>query len=180
MSRKRSARGSVGGEVRPTTQRILESLSATLRPRLEGARVLDLFAGTGQVGLEMAELGAERVVFVEGHRRVAQALRKRLAESEHGGRCELVVGAIPSVLGRIEGHFELILCDPPYDWEAPESLLPAAADLAVPGGLLVVEHHHKTSYPPVSGWDIYCCQKFGETRLSYFEREGSERGRVIN
>lgn len=173
MSKRRPPPRRVGGEVRPTTQRILESMSATLMPRLEGARVLDLFAGTGQVGFAMAELGAERVVFVEGNRRVAQDLRKRLAQSEHAKRCGLIVGAIPSILSRLEGSFELILCDPPYDWDSPGTLLPGAGRLTPPGGLLVVEHHHKTPYHPIDGWALYRCQKFGETRLSYFERLSS-------
>ena len=90
--RQKPGRGRrVGGEVRPTTQRILESMSGTLLPRLEGARVLDLFAGTGQVGLKMAELGAEQVVFVEGHRKVAQALRGRLKEAPKDCDVSLVV-----------------------------------------------------------------------------------------
>lgn len=172
MTRKKTPlkRSQVGGEVRPTTQRILESMAGTLLPRLEGARVLDLFAGTGQVGLEMLSLGAERVVFVEGHRRVAQDLRKRVSQNRYAERCEVLVGAVPSVLGKLDGFFDLLLCDPPYDWDSPGSLLPGALRLAEVGSLLVVEHHHKTVYDPVEGWELMRCQKFGETRLSYFER----------
>ena len=171
MARKKSKPGKgrqVGGEVRPTTQRILESMSATLQPWVEGARVLDLFAGTGRVGLEMAECGAASVVFVEGHRRVAQALRQTIRKNQVEGELSLVLGAIPDVLAKLTGPFDLILCDPPYDWSEPESLLPGAKSLLSSDGLLLVEHHHKTEYVAEDGWELFRCQKFGETRLSYF------------
>lgn len=169
--KRRSGKGGqVGGEVRPTTQRILESMSGTLLPRLEGARVLDLFAGTGRVGLEMVSLGSAEVVFVEGHRRVAGELRKKLAGHPSAESLKLVIGAIPSVLAKLEGRYDLVLCDPPYDWDSPHTLLPGAARLTKPGGLLCVEHHHKVAYEAVEGWELFRCQKFGETRLSYFER----------
>lgn len=162
--------GQVGGEVRPTTQRILESMSGTLMPRLDGAEVLDVFAGTGRVGMEMLDQGARRVVFVEGHRRVAQELRKAMSRHPQSAKMELVIGAVPGVLSKVLGEFDLVLCDPPYDWDLPDSLLPAAAGLTRPGGLLCVEHHHKVKYDACEGWELFRYQKFGETRLSYFER----------
>lgn len=174
MSRGRS-RKSVGGEVRPTTQKILESLSSILRPRLEDALVLDLFAGTGQVGLRMAEMGARRVLFVEGNKRVAQSLRQVLRNHrEEEAELSLLVGPVPRVLSKIQGQFDLCLCDPPYDWKEPTSLLPGALPLVSPGGLLVVEHHHKTPYDEMPGWQRHREEKFGETRLSFFERVAND------
>lgn len=151
--------------MRPTTAKILESMMAVLEPRCEGVRALDLFAGTGQVGLSLLDQGAAEVVFVEADRRVAQDLR-RLFRSKEG--CQLLVGRIPQVLSKLEGQYGLILVDPPYDWDQPESLLPATATLALPGATLVVEHHHKTPYEASSEWELERQQKFGETRLSYF------------
>jgi len=167
MGRKDRGRSrTVGGEVRPTTQKILESLTAILLPRLEGAQVLDLFAGTGRVGLRLLEMGAESVVFVEGNRRVAQTLRAVLRKLE----CK-INGCIPKVLEKVRGEFDIVVCDPPYDWERPQTLLPASLHLLKPAGLLVVEHHHKTPYEESEGLELLRREKFGETRLSFFERK---------
>ena len=169
MARRKQQR--VGGEVRPTTQKILESLGSILQPRLEEALVLDLFAGTGRVGLRMAELGASKVLFVEGNKRVAQDLRQVVRDNRDShAELSLVVGAIPKVLNKVRGKFDLCLCDPPYDWKETNKLLPGAMPLLKVGGLLVVEHHHKTPYRCVEGWELFREEKFGETRLTFFER----------
>ena len=159
------------GKVRPTSQKVLESLMAILAPRLEQAAVLDVFAGTGQVGLEALERGAKLVVFVEGDRRVADSLGENIRESDYRQECSIVRGRVPSVLSKVKGRFDLVLADPPYDWNKPESLLSSAARLTVNGGILVVEHHHKTPYPCQTGWTVWRAEKFGETRLSFFERD---------
>lgn len=160
----------VGGKVRPTTSKTLESLAAILAPRLEGAMVLDLFAGTGRVGLRLFEEGAAGVVFVEGHRAVAQDLRRLLRTHPSAEKLSLVVGLIPKVLPKIKGVFDIAVCDPPYDWAESKTLLPSALELVIPGGLLVVEHHHKTVYEAVDGWEEYRVEKYGESRLSFFSR----------
>lgn len=162
----------MGGKVRPTTQKVLESLCSILSPRLEGARVLDLFAGTGSVGLRLAEWEIEQVVFVEGHRKVAADLRRAVRQLE----CQelelaVVCGSIPQVLKKVRGSYNVVVCDPPYNWDGPESLLPGARNLTEPGGVLVVEHHHKTEYKEQPGWKLWRREKFGETRLSFFLKE---------
>lgn len=153
--------------VRPTTAKVLESLLAILADTSQGARVLDLFAGTGEVGLRLQDQGAAEVTFVEFEARVAERLRQRL-RARKPGQWRLVVGKIPGVLSRLEGRFGLMVADPPYDWASPSTLLPALASLAEPGAVLVVEHHHKTRYDDAAGWRLYRQQKYGETRLSFF------------
>ena len=169
MRREKPGR-QVGGKVRPTTSKTLESLAAILAPRLPGALVLDLFAGTGRVGLRLLEEGAAGVVFVEGHRAVAQDLRKVIRDHRSSDKLALVVGPIPKVLSKVKGLFDLAVCDPPYDWAESKTLLPSSLNLLVPGGLLVVEHHHKTVYEAVPGWELSRVEKYGESRLSFFSR----------
>lgn len=147
---------------------------AILEPVSEGAVALDLFAGTGRVGLRLLDQGAETVVFVEGERGVAQDLRRTLKQSEHQQAARLVVGKIPKILAKVKGRFSLILADPPYDWGEPHSLLPALSPLAEPGALVVVEHHHKTPYAETAEWSLERQQKFGETRLSFFRSTASD------
>jgi 16S rRNA (guanine966-N2)-methyltransferase len=156
--------------VRPTTSKVLESLVAILAPLTPEANVLDLFAGTGRVGLSLAEAGAASVVFVEGNRKVAQDLRTVIRGHELRERLALVVGAVPKILPRVRGRYELAVCDPPYDWREPATLLPSAEKLIVPGGMLVVEHHHKTPYAASKGWELDRVEKFGESRLTFFRK----------
>jgi len=170
---KRRQSKNVGGKVRPTTSKVLESLAAILRPRLEGSAVLDLFAGTGRVGLRLLEDGADSVVFVEGHRKVGLELRRQLREHPRREDLAVVIGPIPNVLEKVRGRFELAVCDPPYDWNQPESLFSAVGPLLVDQGLLVVEHHHKTIYPLQDGWEPHRVEKFGESRLSFFVKVGN-------
>lgn len=155
-------------QVRPTTAKVLESLMAILAPQSDGARALDLFAGTGAVGLALLEQGAAEVTFLEADPRVAADLRRRLKQSGYGSACQLVVGRVPGVLSRLRGKFRLLLADPPYDWDGAAHLLKALEPYGEGGATLVVEHHHKTVYREVGGWTLYRQQKYGETRLSFF------------
>lgn len=163
-----------GGVVRPTTGKVLVSLLATLEPSLPGVRALDLFAGSGQVGLGFLRRGAAEVDFVESHPSVLKELKQRL-QRELGDqpreRCQVYRANLPGGLSRLRPPYQLIWADPPYDWPDRTQLLSALAPLAAPEARLVIEHHHKAPYPDQAGWRCYRQAKFGETRLSYFERD---------
>ncbi len=157
-----------GSKVRPTTGKVLETLMAIIADELEGVRFLDLFAGTGQVGLAALRAGAREVVFVEDDPRVAQALRHQINDKS---RVQVLRGRIPSALLRLRGPFQVIWADPPYDWKPEEDFFAKLADLASDNALLVAEHHHKTLYQPgAEHWTGTRQVKSGETRLSFFRR----------
>lgn len=101
---------------RPIPDRVKESLFGLLRGHCEGARVLDLFAGTGGIGLEAWSRGASRVVFVERDRAIAKILERNLESVGSPVECELVVGDAlsPSVLTRCPAPLNLAFADPPY------------------------------------------------------------------
>ena len=152
------------GVVRPTTSKVLESLMATLEPYLEGARVLDLFAGTGSVGLAAHKLGANEVVFVEGHPKLAAALRARIPAG-----CSVLAQPLPGGLSRLTGTFDLILADPPYGSPDGPATLAALGQLLATDAWVVVEHHHKDNYPDrLPGLSLERRRRFGETALSYY------------
>ena len=115
-----------GSTTRPIPDRVKESLFGILRGNTEGAAVLDVFAGTGAIGLEAVSRGAERCVFVERDRRVAEMLKANIETLGCGDRCEVVVGDALglSVLARSPRPVDLIFFDPPY---------PMVED-AMPGG----------------------------------------------
>ncbi len=167
--------------MRPTTGKVLESLLAILAPEIEGAHSIDLFAGTGKVGMGLLKKGAESVVFVEADHRVAKDLRRCTVETlgVEPGRCSFLIGRIPKVLERLKGPYSLLLADPPYDWDQSADLLPALSRLAGPEAILVVEHHHKTPYDDVAGWKQFRQKKQGETRLTFFRMAGHLEEEVL-
>jgi 16S rRNA (guanine966-N2)-methyltransferase len=174
--------GSPAGDgVRPTYDRVRESLFDILGPRVEGAAVLDLFAGTGALGIESLSRGAARVTFVEKDRRVAAALRDTLAALGVAGSAVVVTAdAVSGVHGGLPGRpFGLVFVDPPY-----QSGLAAAAvgALAAPGtlapGALVVVEHASGDGPAESGAFAQTRrERYGSTELTFLtvrDAQGTE------
>ncbi|HSM13632.1 MAG TPA: RsmD family RNA methyltransferase, partial [Thermoanaerobaculia bacterium] len=127
---------------RPTVGRVRGALFSIWSAEVPGARFLDLFAGSGVVGLEAISRGALEAVFVEGSRR-AQVVLERNLRLAPAGSAELVGGRLPGVLSRLGGRpspFDLVFLDPPYDQPPAPALLEALEALAAPGARLAAEH----------------------------------------
>ena len=141
----RRLEGPRGPGVRPTSDSLRETLFNVLGDRVEGARVLDAFAGTGAVGLEALSRGAAHVTFVERDRDTARLLEANVATCGAGEACMIVRGDF----ARTSGRFDLVWLDPPY--EAPDlaAIVEQAATLVEPAGLVVVEHSRRRSPPSV-------------------------------
>jgi 16S rRNA (guanine966-N2)-methyltransferase len=158
-----------GVAVRPTSDRVREALFSSLGARVVGARVLDLFAGTGALGLEAASRGAQRVTFVEQARAVRAVLERNVTAFRQvaGAVCELeVVGAAVERV-RLGGDFTLILADPPYG-QAPEKLLELVRQRGwlATDGRLVLESARRQPWEVPSGWVREREAVYGDTRLS--------------
>lgn len=156
--------------MRPTTSKVREALINSLQLRLPQARVLDLFAGTGSLGLACLKAGSGSVVFVESDRR---SLKYLIDEVSQAGApepvCRIIHGKLPSALNRLEGQFDVILADPPYNSTEGPQTLALLNDYLAPGGIIVFEHHHKENYPPeINGLKLEKCKRYGETALSFW------------
>lgn len=104
-----------GGATRPATDRIRETLFAILEPVLEDARVLDLFAGAGTLGIEALSRGAARVTFVERSAEALRALRRNVATTGFDDRAEVVAANVLGFLERpVAGPYDVVFCDPPF------------------------------------------------------------------
>lgn len=141
-----------GSETRPTSDRLRESLFSILAPRLDGCRFVDLYAGTGAVGIEALSRGAEQVWFAEDARPALASLRANLAalKIERGFTLEpRGVGALLQSLGKLDRPVDLVFLDPPYEAEMQyaETLnfLGSARgrEMLAPDALVIAEHSKK-------------------------------------
>jgi 16S rRNA (guanine966-N2)-methyltransferase len=165
-----------GSRVRPTVGRVREALFSTLGVLLEGARVLDLFAGTGAFGFEALSRGAASVVFVEKDPRVGSVI----AETARGLGIEnevqvLIMDALEALrrLEKYEARFTIAFLDPPYesDWIKEVLIDPIFPNLLEPEGVFIVEkgvHTSETPPPPVFGKRF--SRKYGGTVVEIFQR----------
>jgi 16S rRNA (guanine966-N2)-methyltransferase len=154
-----------GQDTRPTTDRVREALFSALGD-VGGARVLDLFAGSGALGLEAASRGAARVTFVESGRAALAALRRNVADLELPGT-EVVAADVSRFLaGRPRPH-DLVLADPPYA-TAPAPLLELLVGWLVPGARVVLERGRDGMDPDLPvGLELVRRRDYGGTSLWY-------------
>jgi 16S rRNA (guanine(966)-N(2))-methyltransferase RsmD len=159
--------------VRPTLDRVREALFSILGPRLEGARFLDLFAGTGANGIEALSRGARAAVFVENDLRSIEAIRRNLELTRLSGATCLraLLPAALAELGRKEPPFDLVFADPPYAFSDYERLLLGLEEggLVAQDGLIVVEHAVRVGIPEKVGeLTRYRQAVYGDTARSFF------------
>jgi 16S rRNA (guanine966-N2)-methyltransferase len=170
----------VGVALRPTADRVKEALFSILGTRVEGAYVVDCFAGTGSLGIEALSRGAQRVVFVEEDAAALDLLRRNLARFPDDADAVILArdALRPRAWGTGVFPADVILADPPYHRGLAVEFLEAMAAGAPPGsaGLLVVEHE-RGIVPAHGAWHPVDRRRYGDTVLSFFEPLGSgEKG----
>ncbi len=158
--------------VRPTADRVREALFARLGD-LEGRRVLDLYAGTGALGIESLSRGATRAVFVERSRASLAVLRRNLDALALGARARVVSGDVRGGLRRLarDGErFDLVLADPPYADRGLPGVLGQLVEspLLAPGATLVIERSRRHPVPAVPGLRPLGTRRYGDTEVEWF------------
>jgi len=156
--------------LRPTSDKLRETLFNILAPRVPGARVLDGYAGTGAIGIEALSRGAAHVTFIEKHRRAAALIEENLkACGVEGGytiRCAEIVAALDALPAA--DAFDLILLDPPYDIENVSAVLDAAARRLAGSGLVVLERATRGEPEEPAALQRTRDVKSGDSTLSIF------------
>jgi 16S rRNA (guanine966-N2)-methyltransferase len=156
--------------VRPTSDRLRETLFNILATRVAGARVLDVYAGTGAVALEALSRGAANAVCVEHDRRAQTLMAENRARLGADERCMILGADARRALGApiAGGPFEIVFLDPPYDVEDLDDLVAAAADQRADGGVLVLEHASRRIPPALGGQPPQRSVKAGDSTLSFY------------
>jgi len=137
-ARGRRLKEPVGMDIRPTTDNVKEAIFSIIQFDIEGRRVLDLFAGTGQLGIECLSRGARSVTFVDQSREAIKLVRENLAHCQMQG--EVVQADSIGFIGR-DGKYDIILIDPPYDTDLLDKALERIVqfDILNEGGIIVCE-----------------------------------------
>lgn len=143
-----------GIDTRPTTDRIKETLFNMLNPVIAGCTFLDLFAGSGQIGLEAVSRGARHAVFVENNRKASNCIQENIAFTRFNEECTLLSMEAVSAIRRMEGKyvFDVVFMDPPYQKGMEEEVLRTLADSSVINeeSVIIVEAAQDTDFSYLS------------------------------
>jgi 16S rRNA (guanine966-N2)-methyltransferase len=156
--------------LRPTSDRLRETLFNILGPSVRGARVLDGYAGTGAIGIEALSRGAAEVTFIERDPRAVKLIEANLAMLGASGA--IIRAGLADAVARLGGRvFDVMILDPPYGDAAAAEALGAAAPLAVGSTRVVVEHAARHAPPAEhAGLRLRRTVKAGDSALSFYER----------
>jgi 16S rRNA (guanine(966)-N(2))-methyltransferase RsmD len=158
-----------GDATRPITDRVKETLFAILGDRVPDARVLDLFAGSGAIGIEALSRGAERVDFVERDRNAMKALRSNLERTRLDEGAAVHELEVERFLASTKGEWDVVVLDPPYEVRAIVAPLRALVPHLAPGASVVIKHFWRAEAPDVEGLAVTRQRRFGETMLTFLE-----------
>jgi 16S rRNA (guanine966-N2)-methyltransferase len=161
-----------GRDTRPTSDRVRENVFNIVAPWVAGARVLDLYAGSGAMGLEALSRGAEAAVLVEAQPDAVRAIERNLDKLRLTGATVLRLGATTALMQEAAAgrKYDLVLADPPYSMTDYETLARYLPVVLADDGLVVLESSAQVE-PAVPGLAVRTTRKYGSTRVTVFEHE---------
>ena len=166
-----------GQETRPTADRVKEGMFSSIQFEIEGRRVLDLFAGTGQLGIEALSRGAAAAVFVDRRAEAVRLIEDNLRLCRLEANTQVICGDAMAYLGGVRQPFDLILLDPPYGEDLLERAVAQIArfDLLSPGGIMVAESAADKTLPALSApYGISREYRYGQIKVTVYRRAKEE------
>lgn len=161
-----------GIDVRPTLQHIKEAEFSAIQFHVPGARVLDLFAGTGQLGIEALSRGAASAVFVDASRESVEIVRENLRATKLEAAARVLNEEAFRYAKRTDDRFDVVFVDPPYGGDTAKKILPLVARVAAPGALVICETergaHMPREAPPLALQKNY---RYGQTEVWLYKNE---------
>lgn len=162
-----------GEDTRPTTDRVKESIFNIIQFDIEGRRVLDLFGGTGQLGIEALSRGAAHCTFVDLRREAVNLIRENLSLTGLADRAQVVQSDYLAYLTRAEGKFDLVFLDPPYSAGLLEKALGAIAniDIMSGNGIILCESAADKSLPELAApYEKVREYRYGQIKITLYRR----------
>ena len=175
-ARGRKLKEPQGLDTRPTTDKVKESLFNIIQFELEGRRVLDLFAGTGQLGLEALSRGAEHCTFVDQRREAAALVKENVKLCRFEGQARVVQGESQAFLRACGEKFDVIFLDPPYQTNLLEQCIEKITrfDILREHGIIVCESGTEWTIPPLEPpYEAGREYRYGQIKLTVCRRAGS-------
>ena len=160
-------------DVRPTADRVKESVFNIIGSKIINAKVLDLFAGTGNLGLESWSRGATSITFIDESKESLRLVKSNIAKCRAEADCKIIKGSAPQVAERLaqQGQlFDFAFCDPPYNkgWVQQIIVVLGKAPFLKSGGYLVVERSAHDVLPALpEGCELVRSQRYGETIIDF-------------
>ena len=175
----RRLRGTVSPGARPTTERVRAAIFNILLPELyQGGRALDLFAGSGSLGIEALSRGVDWADFVEQNQQQCAVIRANLEHTGFQERARVFYGTVGATLSQLEGHYQLVLMDPPYRMEDLDKVveeIAAAPNLVDDGGMVVVGHSSRLSLRPDFGTlQLVSSRRYGDNAVEFYSKEAEK------
>jgi 16S rRNA (guanine(966)-N(2))-methyltransferase RsmD len=156
--------------LRPTSDKLRETLFNIVQARVDGARVLDVFSGTGAVALEALSRGAASATCVENDRRAAALIAENAALCREQHRCAIIRDVASRALQRPVpgGPFDIVVLDPPYDYADLEAAVAGAGAQRAEGGIVVLEHATRVTPPRPAGLTLTRTVTSGDSALTFY------------
>ena len=167
--RSRVIRSPRGAAVRPTPGRVKEALFSIVGDEIVGARVLDLFAGTGAIGFEALSRGAKHATFVELHAPTAQAIRDAATDLGVANATTVLCAPAETAAKRVSGRFDFVYADPPYALPPPQLTLGTLRERGAIDASTIVVYERRENAPAFerTGFSTLREQRYGEVMLQF-------------
>lgn len=164
-----------GPEVRPTTDMVKEAMFSILQFEIEGANVLDLFAGSGQLGIEALSRGARACVFVDSSRDSQNITRQNLQHTGLAAAARVAAMDYAAFLKTTKETFDIALLDPPYEKGMAADALPLLAEKMSPGGAIICETRRGEPLPErAGGFSVKKTYRYGKIMLTLYRRRSEQ------
>ena len=164
-----------GLDTRPTTDMVKESIFSIIQCEILGARVLDLFAGSGQLGIEALSRGAQSADFVDSDRRAITAVRQNLDSTGFADRARVYPMEAQTYLSGAAGRYDIAFLDPPYHHGLAAQALPEVAKRMESSGVIVCETQRDEELPEeVGGFRLYRTYRYGKIMLHVYRGREEE------
>lgn len=174
FARGRRLKSPEGMDVRPTTDKVKESMFNALQFDIEGRRVLDLFAGSGQLGIEALSRGAEYAVFVDASKASADIIRQNLQIVGLESSSRVFCGDALSFLRTAQERFDIAFLDPPYATGLLQSAMALLPSVMSDSGVLVCEHPSEEELPDAfGGFAVHKRYRYGKIAVTVYRKEGA-------
>lgn len=158
-----------GDVVRPTTDRVKEAMFSILQFELEGRRVLDLFAGSGQLGIEALSRGAEKCTFIDSDMKAVEVIQKNLEHTRLKEKSIVLKADSLSYIRTTSDIYDIVIIDPPYGTGQLQKALALLDGRVAAGGVVVCEMPYGEELPEASGGlTLFKRYKYGKTELAVY------------